>query len=87
MRMMEAVGYFNEASSDDRIFIACVLSRLIRMVNFNTHPLHDTSSESQEVIVAAALYPVIASGKASHLNSLHLPPFDPLATEPNISSL
>ena len=87
MRMMEAVGYFNEASSDDRIFIACVLSRLIRMVNFNTHPLHDTSSESQEVIVGAALYPVIASGKASHFHQLHLPPLDHLATEPNISSL
>ena len=87
MRMMEAVGYFKEALSDDRIFIACVLSRLIRMVNFNTHPLHDTSSESQEVIVGAALYPVIASGKASHFHYLHLPPFDHLATEPNISSL
>ena len=62
-RMMEAVGYFREASSDDRIFIAVVLSILVRLVNYNTHPLHDSSSESQEVIVAAALYPVVASGK------------------------
>lgn len=85
-RMMEAVGYFSEASSDDRIFIAVVLSSLVRLVNYNTHPLHDSSSESQEVIVAAALYPVIASGK------LDFPPFSHLSDkrlviDPDISSL
>ena len=65
-RMLEAVGYFREAQSDDRLFIARVLSSLVRCVNFNTHPLHDCSLESQEDIVAAALYPVVASGKASY---------------------
>ena len=64
--MLEAVGYFREAQSDDRLFIAWVLSSLVRCVNFNSHPLHDSSCESQEDIVAAALYPVVASGKASH---------------------
>ncbi len=85
-RMMEAVGYFSEDSSDDKIFLAGVLSSLIRLVNYNTHPLHDSSSESQEVIVAAALYPVAASGK------LAFPPFGhlrdiKLVIEPDISSL
>ena len=90
--MLEAVGYFREAQSDDRLFIAWVLSSLVRCVNFNSHPLHDSSCESQEVLVAAALYPVVASGKASYSKfkiSLRLIPLIDikLEIEPDISSL
>ena len=37
------------------------MAGLVAAVNVNTHPLHDTATPDQELAVAAALYPVLAS--------------------------
>ena len=44
-----------------RLAVCGAMAGLVTAVNVNTHPLHDTATPDQELAVAAALYPVLAS--------------------------
>ena len=50
------------------------MAGLVAAVNVNTHPLHDTATPDQELAVAAALYPVLAS--VCNHRSVHCQPND-----------
>jgi len=66
VRMLEVVGYFTDnvdqdILSPDQEMVGELISVLIPIINVNTHPLHDVSSDNQNKTVCAAVYPVIAA--------------------------
>ena len=66
VRMLEVVGYFTDNGdqdilSPDQEMVGELISVLIPIINLNTHPLHDVSSDNQNKTVCTAVYPVIAA--------------------------
>ena len=57
-----------------RLAVCGAMAGLVAAGNVNTHPLHDTATPDQELAVAAALYPVLAS--VCNHRSVHCQPND-----------
>ncbi|XP_023338783.1 uncharacterized protein LOC111709367 isoform X2 [Eurytemora carolleeae] len=67
LRMLRMSGYFGSNSSDesidetfssDEILIGNLIEDLVRIVNVNTHPVHQ---EEEQETIAAAVYPCLAA--------------------------
>jgi len=66
VRMLQSIGYFpsngeRDELDEDQLMVAELMSTLVPIINVNTHPIHDPTSEYQSKTVCAAVYPIIAA--------------------------
>jgi len=63
VRMLARVNYFarGDVGRQQQEMVGELASILISVVNVNTHPVHDMTSDQQSKTICAAVYPVVAS--------------------------